>query len=76
MYYEINVSLNGRHFFATTKRSIENSLALVTVYSVFENKFPKNEGYQLMVTRYDTVGTFVKVDTANRQVSELDYIPS
>jgi len=56
MYYEINVSLNGKHFFATHKRSITTKWELEKVYKVFKEKFPESEGYSIRVTLYETVG--------------------
>lgn len=51
MEYEINVSLNGKHFFATHERSITNSSALMKVFKVFVEKFPESDGYKISVTR-------------------------
>jgi hypothetical protein len=62
MYYEINVALNGQHFFATDKRSITNKIALKVVYKILKEKFPIEEGYDIMVTQYDTVGKFIDMD--------------
>ena len=59
MYYEINVALNGQHFFATDKRSITNKIALKVVYKILKEKVPIEEGYDILVTQYDTVGKFV-----------------
>jgi len=59
MYYEINVSLNGRHFFATTKRSCSTFESLQKVYEVIHEKFPVSEGYSILVTSYSTTGTHV-----------------
>ena len=56
MYYEINVSLNGKHLFATAERSITNSTKMEDVYSLFLEKFPEKEGYKLDVTRWEKVG--------------------
>lgn len=56
MYYEINVALNGRHFFATAERSITDRKSLDTVLSVFKQKFPENEGYSISVTRWEQIG--------------------
>ena len=63
MYYEINVALNGQHFFATDKRSITNQRALEEVYKVLKEKFPVEEVFDILVTRYDTVGKFVDMET-------------
>ncbi len=62
MYYEINVSLNGQHLFATDKRSITNKQALEKVYKVFKEKFPPEEGYDMIVSHVETVGKFVDME--------------
>lgn len=45
MYYEINVSLNGRHFFATAPRSITYHELAKEMVKLFIEKFPVEEGY-------------------------------
>lgn len=56
-YYEINVSLNGKHLFATDERSITSRERMEEVYKLFEQKFPKSEGYILDVTLWVKSGT-------------------
>lgn len=56
MYYEINVSLNGKHLFATAERSITNTTKMEDVYNLFLEKFPEKEGYKLDVTRWENIG--------------------
>lgn len=56
MYYEINVSLNGKHLFATAERSITDVHKLNAVYKLFTEKFPKEDGYRITVTKWDKVG--------------------
>jgi hypothetical protein len=56
MYYEINVSLNGKHLFATAERSITNETKMEDIYNLFLEKFPENEGYKLDVTKWENVG--------------------
>lgn len=56
MYYEINVSLNGKHFFATAERSLTTESDARKAFVVFSEKFPAAEGYQLMTRRYETAG--------------------
>ena len=70
MYYEINVSLYGQHFFATDKRSITNKSALNRVYKVLKEKFPVEEGYDILVTYYETVGKFVDMEYAEQKNEE------
>lgn len=65
MYYEINVSLNGRHLFATAERSITDHHKLQMVYKMFMEKFPEEEGYQITVTKWDKVGKYI--DVANME---------
>lgn len=65
MYYEINVALNGKHFFATDKRSITNKSTMEKVYKILKEKFPLEEGYDIIVSRYETVGTFVDTNYLN-----------
>ena len=65
MYYEINVSLNGQHLFATAKRSITNKIALEVIYRIFKEKFPQEEGYNITVSYNETRGTFVDMEYLN-----------
>lgn len=65
MYYEINVALNGKHFFATAERSITNKWKLKEVYSVLRDKFPQKEGYDISVTFYETFGKSVNMEDEN-----------
>ena len=62
MYYEINVSLNDKHFFATDKRSITNKRALKEVYNVFKEKFPPEEGYDIIVSLTETTGRYIDME--------------
>ena len=41
MYYEINVSKNGRHYFATAERSITSFTQAEGLYKIFKEKFPE-----------------------------------
>lgn len=56
MYYEINVSLNGKHLFATAEHSITSNGKMEEIYKLFEEKFPKEEGYTLDVTAWEKRG--------------------
>lgn len=64
MYYEINVSLNGKHLFATHERSITDKWKLEAVYKVFKEKFPKEEGYDIGVTYWEKSGTIINMEEA------------
>lgn len=62
MWYEINVSLNGKHFFATDKRSITDIDTLKNIYKIFAEKFPKSENYNLIITKMFEFGNIVDPD--------------
>ena len=49
MSYEINVSLNGEHLFATHERSLHYTHQLELVYRIMLDKFPESEGYKVTV---------------------------
>lgn len=61
MYFEVLVTLNGRHFFATAERSIRDRVTLEKVVSVFRECFTAENGYEITVTRWETVGTSVEI---------------
>ena len=64
MYYEINVAKNGKHFFATAERSITNIKKAEEVYMLFKEKFPKSDGYEISVERWEKIGEFVDMNEA------------
>jgi hypothetical protein len=58
-HYEINVSLNGRHFFATAPRSGINKKDAKKIYEEIEARFPQREGFEVNVTYYEIGGCVV-----------------
>lgn len=50
MYYEINIALNGKHFFATDGRSITDAETFLKVFDILNKKFPEEEGYILFAS--------------------------
>ena len=70
MYYEINVSLNGRHFFATAKRSITTDSELKKVYPVIKSKFPEEEGYSISVSECPEVSSYYGTEEAIKTLLE------
>lgn len=61
-HYEINVSYNGVHFFATHGRSITSERKLKDVLRIFMKKFPESEGYGISVSYWEEIGKYVDVD--------------
>ena len=62
MYYEINVSKNGRHLFATAERSITSFTQAEGMYMLFKEKFPENGGYKIDVTYWEKVGKPINME--------------
>jgi hypothetical protein len=59
--YEINVSRNGKHFFATHERSLGLSKKHTReVYDKLVEAFPKSEGYEIEISYWQTTGESVK----------------
>lgn len=68
--FEINVTLNGQHLFATAERSLISWGQCVAVYRVFKRKFPKTEGFGVSVTEWDKRGTKVNMEAQKELQSE------
>ena len=59
--YEINVAVKNsrgmwRHLFATDIRSLHTGKDAKKLYELFKKKFPESEGYDISVTRLETIG--------------------
>lgn len=70
MYYEINVSLSGRHFFATAERSLASEYAFINALKVFKDKFPEREGYKITASYNQKVGTVLDLNDYESGVVE------
>jgi hypothetical protein len=55
-YYDINVSYNGHHFFATSNRSCTTKNEAQLVYLKLAEKFPESEGYKITTTYWKATG--------------------
>ena len=56
MYYEINVSQKGRHLFATSDHSLTSMSELDRVLPLIVERFPKEEGFSIGITHWQTQG--------------------
>ena len=65
MYYDINVSLNGQHLFATAERSVTDGHKLQKVYKLFMEKFPEEEGYKITVTKWEKAGKYIDMENTD-----------
>ncbi|WP_336784103.1 hypothetical protein [Paenibacillus illinoisensis] len=61
MFYEINVSINGRHFFATAERSLTTEAEFNKALGIFKEKFPESEGYKLSASKWEKSGREIKI---------------
>jgi len=59
MHYEINVSKDGVHLFATHERSLQENEKALALFKEFQFKFPSIEGYKLQMYKYEDVGRFI-----------------
>ena len=56
-HYEINVSLNGRHFFATAPRSCVDEMQAQIVAFELQKRFPASEGFEVSCTYWQASGS-------------------
>jgi hypothetical protein len=59
-HYEINVAKDGHHLFATHERSLTSAHRTKEVYNKLVEAFPKNEGYSINITYWETVGEMIE----------------
>lgn len=62
MYYEINVSKNGKHYFATAERSLRDEDEARAAYFDFCERFPSSDGFSITVTRWESYGKVIRFD--------------
>lgn len=68
MYYRINVSLNGRHFFATAEQSITCRDKADYMYHDFKQRFPLADGFTITVTAWVTTGETINYADSSEEV--------
>ena len=61
MYFEINVSKNGLHYFATAERSLTSEKEARAVAVDMQRRFPPSEGFQVSLTHYECRGKSLTV---------------
>lgn len=55
MHYEVNVSRNGIHVFATHERSLVSLEKARAVRDLLREKFPQSEGYEVQLYRKEVL---------------------
>lgn len=62
MHYEINVSKDGKHIFATAERSLKDIESAHALAAEFKQlRFPASQGFAVTMTRWETIGTEVEI---------------
>lgn len=56
MWYEINVSKDGKHYFATDKRSIHTIKEAVEIRDRLRAAMPEEEGFRYTITQWQKTG--------------------
>ena len=62
MHYEINISLHGKHFFATAARSITDRNQLKKVHAKLVESFKEEDGFSISVSERRQVGCSVDMN--------------
>lgn len=61
-HYEINVSLNGYHFFATHERSGISENHVEKVFKELKQRFPESQGFKIDCTYISVQGKRVNFE--------------
>ena len=58
-HYEINVSFEGSHVFATAPHSARSESEAIGLLKLMQLKFPEKDGYEVSATYWAVSGTIV-----------------
>jgi hypothetical protein len=61
MFFQINVSHEGLHVFATAEHSLTGFLRAREVYTLLREKFPESEGYAVVLRKVEVSSTVVSL---------------
>ena len=62
MSYEINISKNGKHHFATAERSLTSLGTATKLYNELKEFYPESQGFSLLLTKWETTGNEIKIN--------------
>jgi hypothetical protein len=62
MYYEINVSKKGQHYFATAEISITSEKQLEEICKKLKVVFTEEEGFEITARRCENVSEYIKLN--------------
>jgi hypothetical protein len=62
MSFEINISKNGKHYFATAERSLTTLGEATKVYNELKGFYPESQGFKLSMTKWEKRGKEIIID--------------
>ena len=54
--YRINISQFGGHYLTTSHDHLTSEESAKALYKDLKKRFPKSEGFEIKVTRWETIG--------------------
>ena len=73
MGYEINVSKNGKHYFATHDRSLPYTKEAEEAFKDFKTRFPLEEGFEVTITYYPKTAYGCHIDESGNLRNSYIY---
>ena len=63
MGYEINIALNGTHYFGTADRSIGHDIRKAKqIYQELKTLYPEDKGFKISVTNWNKIGSPIDME--------------
>ena len=59
MYYEFNISKEGKHLFATAPRSCQTYLQARALFALLSKRFPAEDDFEIICNQYLEQGTLI-----------------
>lgn len=73
MYYEVNVSLNGKHLFATAERSLTTREEVAHVLAEFDKVFTEERGFVISVSYHENSGEILDPAPFRALAAAIDW---
>lgn len=69
MGYEINVSKNGKHYFATHERSLPYTKEAEEAFKDLKTRFPEEEGFNVTIVYHPTTSYGCHLDEGGNLIN-------
>lgn len=66
-YFTINVSHNGRHYFATAPRSLDSLAKAKEVFAYLQQAFPEGNGFKIDLSGHVEYSRRIEVNTNEKE---------